>query len=110
MLFEVKQEAPWPLSISVRSGAGATLDGVLDHSTVDLFTAVVEGLPYPTVILDLARLTDIDQDGIAAIAAEDSRRRDRNGRLVVADAPDWLKDRFAASGFDRLVSLAPLAT
>jgi anti-anti-sigma regulatory factor len=110
MFFEMKQGAPHPFSISVRSGAGASLSGVLDCSTVDLFTAVIEGLSYPTVIVDVSRLVDIDEDGIAAMASEDARRRDHSGRLVVVGSPGWLQERFAASGLERMLPLAPLTT
>ena len=84
------------------------LDGELDIATAPTFEQLlgeVEQERWPTVVLDLQRLSFIDSSGIRVLLGAHDRIGRQGGRMVLCDASRAVRRTLAAIGVDSILGL-----
>ena len=103
------------MQLDVRSHAEVLLArprGRIDHASVQAFEAaleplLVQGAEGRTLVLDLAGLEYISSVGLRAFMVAERRLRDAKSRLIVAALSGVVKEIFAISRFDRVLTVTP---
>ena len=88
------------------------LDGELDIATAPAFERLlsdVERERWPTVVLDLQRLSFIDSSGIRVLLGAHDRIGRQGGRMVLCDASRAVRRTLAAIGVDSILGLTDVS-
>jgi anti-anti-sigma factor len=90
----------------------ASPQGRIDHASVSAFEQALApllaqaGSGGGTLVLDLSKLEYISSVGLRAFMVAERELRERKARLIVAELSGVVKEIFAISRFDRVLSVA----